>query len=88
MASHTVVRPLLSRKAPTANFLSPASDLDRGEWRLRRRLGLCERLVAKMTLTLANARIRGRRRDALRARIAELEGEIIALRGQIARGAR
>jgi hypothetical protein len=88
MAAHTVVWPLLSRKAPTANFVSPANDLDPDQWRLRRRLGLCERLVARMTLMLANARISGRRRAALRERIAELEAEIIGLRGRIARGAR
>jgi hypothetical protein len=66
--------------------MNPANDLDRGERRLRRRLALCERLVARMTLMLANARIRGRRPDPLHARIAELEAEIVELPGRIARG--
>jgi hypothetical protein len=88
MPSATLVWPRSSRKTAGANFMSPAKDLDRSEWRLRRRLGLCERLVARMTLTLANARIRGRRRDALRERIAELEAEIVELRGRIARASR
>jgi hypothetical protein len=39
-----------------------------------------------MTLTLANAWIRGQRRQRLRQRIAELEAEIVELRGRIARG--
>jgi hypothetical protein len=70
------------------NELPPEHSSDWGQWCLRRRLGLCERLVARMTLTLANPRIRGRRRDALRKRIAELEAEIIELRGRIARVSR
>jgi len=86
MATATLVWPRSSRKTAGANFMSPANDLDRGEWRLRRMLGLCEHLVAQMTLTLANARIRGQRRQRLRQRIAELGAEIVELRGRIARG--